>query len=95
LRAPVAGMVAMPDGRGYRLVGTDGAVLPFGTAASYGSAVGRLGSGRVAGIAVTHDGRGYWQVANGGAVYAFGDARYFGAANGQPLKAPIVGISAS
>jgi hypothetical protein len=93
LRAPIAGMAAMPDGRGYRLVGADGALLAFGTAASYGSALGRVRSGLVVGIAITHDAHGYWEADSTGAVYAFGNARFSGAANGQPLKAPIVGIS--
>ena len=53
LDAPISGMAAMPDGRGYRLVGADGAVFAFGNAASYGSPVGHVRSGRVVGIAVT------------------------------------------
>jgi hypothetical protein len=87
-------MAAMPDGRGYRVVGTDGAVFAFGSAASYGSPVGRVRSGRVAGIAVTRDGRGYWEVGADGAVYSFGNAGFLGAADGGPLRALIVGVSA-
>jgi len=83
----------MPDGRGYRLVGTDGAVFAYGNAASYGSPVGHVRSGRVAGIAATRDGRGYWLAGADGAVYNFGNAGFLGAADGSPLKALIVGIS--
>jgi hypothetical protein len=87
-------MAATPDGRGYRLVGTDGAVFTYGNAASYGSAVGRVRSGRVVGIAVTSDGRGYWEAGADGAVYAFGNAGFLGAADGGRLRALIVGVSA-
>ena len=36
--APIVGISATPDGRGYWLVGTDGGVFAFGDAVFYGSA---------------------------------------------------------
>ena len=36
--APVAGMAATPDGRGYWFVGSDGNVFSFGDAHFYGFA---------------------------------------------------------
>jgi hypothetical protein len=38
--APVAGVVATPDGRGYWIVGRDGALYSYGDAAFLGSLVG-------------------------------------------------------
>ena len=74
LNTPISGMASMPDGRGYRLVGTDGAVFAYGNAASYGSPVGHVRSGRITGIAVSGDGRGYWLAGADGAGCDFGNA---------------------
>jgi hypothetical protein len=70
LPAPVVTTVSTPTGKGYWLLGADGAVYPFGDAASYGSASGF----HAVGMAPTADGKGYWVVGSGGQVRAFGDA---------------------
>ncbi len=52
--------------QGYWLVGSNGAVFPFGTAQSFGSTAGASLSGPVVGIVSTPDGDGYWEVARDG-----------------------------
>jgi hypothetical protein len=42
LNAPIVGMKATPDARGYWLVASDGEIFKFGDAVSQGSGFGRL-----------------------------------------------------
>jgi hypothetical protein len=95
LNAPVVGIAATPDGRGYWLVASDGGVFNFGDAAFYGAMGGQHLNAPVVGVAATPDGRGYWLVASDGGVFNFGDARFYGSMGGLHLNAPVVGIAAS
>ena len=79
--------------QGYWLVGSNGAVFPFGAAPSLPSVAGLPLGAPVVGMASTSDGQGYWEVAADGGVFAFGDARFFGSMGGVPLRQPIVGIA--
>ena len=79
-RAPVVGMAATGDGRGYWLVASDGGVFSFGDARFRGSTGRRRLNRPVVGMAATGDGRGYWLVASDGGVFSFGDARFEGSA---------------
>lgn len=81
--------------QGYWLVGSNGAVFPFGTAQSYGSITGVSLNQPIVGIAATPDGGGYWEVARDGGVFAFGDAKFYGSMGGNHLNQPIVGIAAT
>ncbi len=99
LAAPIVGMAATPDGRGYWLVAADGGIFNFGDAGFYGNpyTLGYSGlsgsnplSSPIVGMAATPDGRGYWLLEKNGTVLAFGDAVFYGSA-GQ-LGAPAVGI---
>ena len=83
----VAGIAAAPDGRGFWLVDSDGAVRAFGVPA-YGDLRERLGPARIAGITAAR-GRGYWIATTDGAIHGFGVA---GA--GAPARAPAAGIAA-
>jgi SAM-dependent methyltransferase len=83
LRAPIVGMAATPDGKGYWLLGADGGVFAFGDAQWYGSGttaqylsipVTTTARFPFTGMAPTTDGGGYWLVRADGAVQAFGDA---------------------
>jgi len=88
---------------GYWLVGSDGGIFSFGSAAFHGS-TGSLHLQRpVVGITPTADRGGYWLVASDGGIFAFGDAGFHGsipgsglhpAGSGLPdsLNAPIVGM---
>jgi len=91
----------IPDG--YWLVGSDGGIFSFGSAAFYGS-TGNLTLQRpVVGISPTADRHGYWLVGSDGGVFAFGDAGFFGSlpglgiapagsGGGHSLAAPIVAM---
>jgi hypothetical protein len=88
---------------GYWLVGSDGGIFSFGTAAFHGS-TGSLHLQRpVVAITPTSTGNGYWLVASDGGIFSFGDSSYYGSLPGlgfhpngsgmpQSLNAPIVGM---
>jgi hypothetical protein len=92
-RAPIVGMAATPDGKGYWLVGRDGGIFTFGDAGFHGSTGNLTLNQPIMGMAATPDGRGYWLVASDGGIFTFGDAHYYGSTGGQPLNEPIVGMA--
>ncbi|MGA2933071.1 MAG: hypothetical protein ABSE98_13410, partial [Acidimicrobiales bacterium] len=88
---------------GYWLVGSDGGIFSFGTAAFHGSMGGIPLQRPVVGITPTSTGNGYWLVASDGGIFSFGDSTFYGsipalglhpAGSGLPnsLNAPIVGM---
>jgi SpoIID/LytB domain protein len=88
LSAPVSGS-------GYWVTAANGAVLPFGSATSYGSMAGHPLNQPIVGMASTPDGKGYWLVASDGGVFSFGDAAFYGSMGGHPLNKPIVGMAST
>ena len=66
LDGPIVASVAMPDGLGYYLLGSDGGVFSFGTAVFFGSVPqvlpGVTLDGPIVGIVPTLTGGGYWLV---------------------------------
>ena len=95
LAAPVVGMAATPDGRGYWLVASDGGVFSFGDARFYGSTGKVHLSQPVVGMAATPDGHGYWLVASDGGIFSFGDAHFYGSTGKVHLSQPVVGMAAT
>ncbi|HEX4163396.1 MAG TPA: Ig-like domain repeat protein [Acidimicrobiales bacterium] len=91
----VVGMAATPDGGGYWIARSDGAVSAFGDAADYGSMFGQALNKPIVGIAATHDGGGYWLVASDGGIFSFGDATFYGSTGSITLNKPIVGMTAT
>jgi pimeloyl-ACP methyl ester carboxylesterase len=89
------GIAISQVGNGYWLALSDGGIVTFGTAASFGSMAGQPLNKPVVGIAATSSGLGYWLTAGDGGVFAFGDAGFFGSMGGQPLNKPVVGIAAT
>ena len=101
--APTTPAPAPASQHGYWLVGSDGGIFTFGSAAFFGSA-GSLHLQRpVVGIVPTSDRAGYWLDASDGGIFAFGDSGFYGsipgvglhpAGSGLPnsLDAPIVGM---
>jgi N-acetylmuramoyl-L-alanine amidase len=85
--APVVGMAATPDGKGYWLVASDGGIFTFGDAGFYGS-TGRHLNAPVVGMAATPDGKGYWLVASDGGIFTFGDAGFYGSTGRAHLQRP-------
>ena len=80
---------------GYWLVGGDGSVYPFGSAADHGSLHGKPLSKPVVGMAATPSGAGYWMVAADGGIFSFGDAAFHGSTGALKLNQPIVGMAAT
>jgi hypothetical protein len=72
-----------------------GPVVPFGSAASYGSLSGVELRAPIVGMAATATGDGYWLVARDGGIFSFGDARFFGSTGNLRLNQPIVGMAAT
>ena len=106
LAAPIVGIAGTPygsaqppatpatEGKGYWLVGANGAVYAFGDAAYHGSLPGLgIHVADIVGMAATPSGAGYWLVGANGAVYAFGDAAYHGSLPGLGIHvADVVGL---
>ena len=93
LNAPVVDLAATRDGKGYWLLGQDGGVFSYGTAAFYGSTGGMRLNQPVVGIAATPSGHGYWMVASDGGIFSFGDAGFHGSTGALHLNQPIVGMT--
>ena len=93
--APVVGMAATPDGKGYWLVASDGGIFTFGDAGFYGSEGAAPLQAPVVGMAATADGKGYWLVASDGGIFTFGHAAFSGSEGGAELQAPAVGMAAT
>ena len=89
----VVGMGALPDGTGYWVVRSNGAVTAHGQAADYGSMAGDPLVAPITHLVATPDGKGYWLVAADGGIFSFGDAAFYGSMGGQPLNAPVVGLA--
>ncbi len=92
--APVAvGIASTPDGGGYWVAWSNGAVTPHGDAQDYGNASGLNLVAPISHIVGTTDGRGYWLVAADGGTFAFGDAGFYGSMGGMALNAPVVDLA--
>ncbi len=79
---------------GYWLLGSDGGIFAFGTAAYDGSMGGKPLNEPVVGMAAVPGGCGYWEVASDGGIFSFGSATFDGSMGGKPLNEPVVGMAA-
>ena len=86
---------AAASGAGYWVLGSDGGVFSFGTAAFYGSTGGMHLNKPVNGMAATPSGKGYWLVASDGGIFSYGDAKFFGSTGGMPLVSPVVTMAST
>jgi len=91
----VVAMATTPDGRGYWLVASDGAVFRYGDARYYGPWSRRQRHGDIVAMAAAPDGGGYWLVAHDGAVFKYGDARFYGPWSGRQRHGDIVAMAAT
>jgi L,D-peptidoglycan transpeptidase YkuD (ErfK/YbiS/YcfS/YnhG family) len=86
-------LVQTPDGQGYWVAASNGAVFAFGDARSFGSMQGQSLNRPIVGMAATPDGGGYWLVASDGGIFSFGDAAFYGSTGAIHLNQPIVGMA--
>ncbi len=94
LNAPIVGMAATTDGRGYLLVASDGGVFTFGDAVFHGSMGGQHLNQPIVGMALDQATGGYWLVAADGGIFSF-DAPFYGSTGAIHLNKPIVGMEAA
>ena len=95
LNAPIVGMAATTDDRGYWTVGSDGGVFAFGDAHFMGSMGGKHLNAPVVAVSAGPGGSGYWLLASDGGIFAFGEAQFHGSMGGRDLDAPVVGIAST
>ncbi len=93
LNAPIVGMAATPDGKGYWLAAADGGIFAFGDAKFHGSMGNRHINAPIVAIAATDNGGGYWLAGSDGGVYAF-DAPFDGSLGSHPPYNSIRGLAA-
>jgi L,D-transpeptidase catalytic domain len=92
LNAPLVAMAATRNGTGYWLLGQDGGIFSYGSAAFYGSTGGIHLNQPVVGMAPTPSGKGYWLVAADGGIFSFGDASFHGSTGGMSIGTTVAGI---
>ncbi len=93
--ASLTDIAVMPDGKGYWISRSDGAVYHYGTANWYGDATATHGAAPIVGIARTPTAHGYWLVASDGGVFSFGDAQFRGSAFGLLAGSAVTAIAAT
>ncbi len=88
-------VVGQPSGgtSGYWLLGSDGGIFAFGTAACDGSMGGKPLNEPVVGMAAVPGGGGYWEVASDGGIFSFGSAPFYGSTGAIHLNQPIVAMA--
>jgi hypothetical protein len=92
--APTAvGIASTPDGGGYWIAYSNGAVSPHGDAGNYGGVSGLTLNAPINHIVSTPDGKGYWLVAADGGTFSEGDAQFYGSTGGLHLNAPVVDMA--
>jgi hypothetical protein len=92
--APTAvGLAATPDGEGYWIAYSNGAVHDHGDAGNFGGAQGAALNAPINHIVSTPDGKGYWLVASDGGIFTYGDAGFFGSTGALHLNAPVVDMA--
>ena len=93
VRADVVGLLPAPDGRGYAAVTGLGAVVPRGSARSFGSMASTALNWVVVAAASTPDRNGYWLVGGDGGIFNFGNAAFHGSTGAIRLNAPIIAMA--
>lgn len=92
--APAAvGIASIPNGSGYWIAFSNGAVAPHGNAGNFGGVSNLVLNAPINHIVATPDGGGYWLVASDGGTFSEGDAQFYGSTGGIHLNAPVVDIA--
>lgn len=92
---PYVAIASTPDGQGYWVVQSNGAVAAFGDATWYGDASSLTLNDGIVAMAVTPDGKGYWLLGGDGGIFSYGDAQFHGSTGNLTLNAPVVGMAAT
>ncbi len=92
LNAPIVGIAAAANWRGYWLAAADGGVFAFGDATFGGSLAATHFNAPVVGISVDPLTGGYRLVGADGGVFSF-DAPFQGSAAGVHLDVPVIGMA--
>jgi hypothetical protein len=88
---PVTSAVRTPDGRGYWILFSNGAIASYGDAINYASSLGQKDAlDPATTIFTTSDGVGYWVAAADGAVASYGAAPNDGSMLGFRLNGSII-----
>jgi hypothetical protein len=95
LNGGVAIAIRPAGSSGYYVLTSKGAIIPFGTAKSRGSMVGRRLNGAIIGMASTPSGKGYWLLGSDGGIFTFGDAKFYGSTGNKRLSKPIIAMAAT
>jgi hypothetical protein len=95
LNAPIIGITATRDGRGYWLVASDGGIFSFGSATFYGSTGAMRLNAPVVGMAAAPNANGYWLVASDGGIFSFGGATFHGSTGNIRLDKPVSGMAST
>ena len=93
MNAPIVGIAATHDGKGYWLLGQDGGIFSYGNAPLLRLDRRDALNQPVVGIAPTPTGHGYWLVASDGGIFTFGDAHFYGSTGAMHLNQPIIGMA--
>ena len=88
-------VISDPLPGGYWILGRDGGIFAYGSAAFAGSMGGHRLNQPIVGMAATPAGDGYWLVASDGGIFAFGAAAFYGSTGSIRLNQPIVGMTTS
>jgi hypothetical protein len=87
------GIASTPDGGGYWIAFSNGAVSPHGDANNFGGVSNLHLNAPINHIVATSDGDGYWLVASDGGTFSLGDANFYGSTGSTHLNAPVVDMA--
>ncbi len=92
--ATAVGMASTPDGAGYWIAYSNGAVHAHGDASNVPNELDTTHlNAPITHIVATPFGEGYWLVAADGGIFTFGNAPFYGSMGGQHLNAPVVDVA--
>ncbi len=92
--ASAVGMASTPDGAGYWIAYSNGAVHAHGDASDLPNELDTTHlNAPITHIVATPFGQGYWLVAADGGIFTYGDAPFYGSMGGQHLNAPVVDVA--
>ncbi|MGH2687562.1 MAG: peptidoglycan recognition protein family protein, partial [Actinomycetota bacterium] len=89
----VVSLEGLPSG--YWVMGKDGGIFSYGSAAFHGSTGDKRLNSPPVGFDAAPDGNGYWLVAGDGGIFNYGSARFFGSTGSIRLARPVVDMAST